>query len=30
MLEVALFFIIMIVVTIALWIVGRVLWHRPA
>jgi protein SCO1 len=29
-LEVALFFIIVIVVTIALWIVGRVLWHRPA
>ena len=30
MLEIALFFFIVIVVTIALWIVGRVLWSRPA
>jgi len=30
MLEIALFFMIVIAVTIALWIVGRVLWSRPA
>jgi protein SCO1 len=30
MLEIALFFFIVIVVSIALWIVGRVLWSRPA
>jgi protein SCO1/2 len=29
-LEIALFFLIVIVVTISLWIVGRVLWSRPA
>jgi hypothetical protein len=30
LLEIALFFFIVIVVTIALWIVGRVLWSRAA